>query len=1060
MRKVHAVWALVAVLIAGTVLRLFCIGADGFANDISTFESWTLTLRDHGFAGFYQNAGFADYPPGYLYVLACLSKIYSSIAHGDPNFSILHTLVKLPGILADAVDAVLVYILARRIAPRYALWAAAAVMFNPATLAISAVWGQVDSVAAIGTLAAVVCMDQALRARPWRYTLMVAAWIALAGSIMIKPAPVVVAPFFLAAPLLFGDLRTRIRGYAATAAGIACSLIVVYLLALPFAPDHDFTNVLGWLYQRYQFGSNVYPYNSVNAFNLYAVAGNFWEPDGAHTPLTFGLPLVQWGAGLAIAAILTCAVRFAVVATPEAMIEGVMLASLAFFMFATRMHERYIFNGVLFALVLVVRSRARMIAAAVLSFTLCLNLYYSYVYLNAMAHPQPFVDPRDLIPWMSRPASLANVVVLLALGFQYLGIFSLDDQSARTDAQTAAPANRLSDYFGRLRRRRSFALTEGFAPLTRRDLLVACGLSAASFLFCLYQYWIPAEKIFDEIYYARSGAEYLKHIEQYEWTHPPFTKLVITLSMLLFGGIPHGDASSGWRFLNIVVGALMVGLLYCFVKRVGNSSFAATLAAGMLAVDGFHYVQSRIATPEITVACLSLLSLAAFYRYWTTAQIARVPLPSTAQRRAALPWFFIAALGALAGAAVLIKAAIHANDPAPQTYIAGAVIIVYLQVAAYLAVRLTLLRTQRFACVLTYADGSYLSDGGLVLAAELMPAGLQREAAGRNVHLRDERSGAALTFHPDGTISAEEAGLQKLNARRNGLHLFGTATACGLLAASKWNGLFDLLLIAAIMIATTVWRWRPLVREVFGLPAALRRYPVWGNPRGFPLDLCLAVLFTVPATIYLASYIPYFMLGHDLTDVIVLQHSMYAYHHDLRATHPYQSVWWQWPLLIRPISYYYADLRAAAAHASEQACCVSEILALPNPVIWWTGLVTIPLTAWFAYAERRKGYALIVLAYIAQWLPWIASPRIAFEYHFFPNLALICAANGLMLQRLWHTARAVKPFTDVRRYAVAVWIAAAAAAAVFWFPLVSGMHLTYAAWHARIIDWVPILHWI
>ena len=40
-------------------------------------------------------------------------------------------------------------------------------------------------------------------------------------------------------------------------------------------------------------------------------------------------------------------------------------------------------------------------------------------------------------------------------------------------------------------------------------------------------------------------------------------------------------------------------------------------------LDGFHYVQSRIATPEITVAFFSLLTLYAFYRLWVGTQIAR-----------------------------------------------------------------------------------------------------------------------------------------------------------------------------------------------------------------------------------------------------------------------------------------------------------------------------------------------------------------------------------------------------------------------------------------------------
>ena len=98
-------------------------------------------------------------------------------------------------------------------------------------------------------------------------------------------------------------------------------------------------------------------------------------------------------------------------------------------------------------------------------------------------------------------------------------------------------------------------------------------------------YWFPAEKIFDEIYYARAGEEYLQHREIFEFTHPPLTKLLITFSMMLFGGMHGlGDTSWGWRFMNLVVGALMVLVLYCFAKRMLGSTFFASLAAGLLAL--------------------------------------------------------------------------------------------------------------------------------------------------------------------------------------------------------------------------------------------------------------------------------------------------------------------------------------------------------------------------------------------------------------------------------------------------------------------------------------------
>ncbi len=170
--------------------------------------------------------------------------------------------------------------------------------------------------------------------------------------------------------------------------------------------------------------------------------------------------------------------------------------------------------------------------------------------------------------------------------------------------------------------------------------------------------------------------------------------------------------------------------------------------------------------------------------------------------------------------------------------------------------------------------------------------------------------------------------------------------------------------------------WVPTLRAM-GL-RAVPRPAVWGNPRGFSVDILIAAMLFVGATIYVLTYIPYFALGHGLGDLLGMQKGMFTYHYDLHATHPYSSKWWQWPLLQVPISYYYKDFRTGAAATNGAACCVAEILALPNPAVWWLGLVSVPFVAWLAYRERIKAYALLIVwSYLLQWLPWIASPRIA-----------------------------------------------------------------------------------
>ena len=66
---------IVAIMAIGLIFRLIlAYGIDGlrgsgFGADLGLFNYWADTLAQHGPWGFYANASYADYTPGYLYAL-------------------------------------------------------------------------------------------------------------------------------------------------------------------------------------------------------------------------------------------------------------------------------------------------------------------------------------------------------------------------------------------------------------------------------------------------------------------------------------------------------------------------------------------------------------------------------------------------------------------------------------------------------------------------------------------------------------------------------------------------------------------------------------------------------------------------------------------------------------------------------------------------------------------------------------------------------------------------------------------------------------------------------
>jgi Gpi18-like mannosyltransferase len=1060
------------ILFAGFLIRLVFIHADGFKNDVGTFEAWALTLAEHPMREFYDKAGFADYPPGYFFVLWGVGHVYKLVVHagGDPGYGLLKIFVKLPAILMDLVDGYLIFAIVRRFASlSWAFAAMALFVFNPAVIFISAYWGQVDSVAAGVTLAALLFIVNADRASRTVLALyVVLAWLALAYSILIKPPAIVIIPLLLAFPFATRDGAIRVARLRATGLGILAALVMSYDVAIAFHPALSPIVEFRWLYDRYAYASGVYAYSSVNAFNIYALVHHFWEPDTQLVPdwqlfdRHIGLPQFVWGILLLLVAVGLVVSRYVQRREIVALLEGAMILSLGYFVLSTRMHERYIFNAVALAVPLVFYRRRYLYATFILSATLLGNLIYSLDYLYVMDAKIQGVDAGNLMPFLSHPASFANVIAFFYLGYVFLG--SGSDVLDRVDlgGLTARAGESV---------RRWFAPLEGLSVMSVRDWTIAGALTAGSFVLTFVNYWFPAEKIFDEIYYARAGEEYLQHREIFEFTHPPLTKLIITLSMMLFGGMHGlGDTSWGWRFMNLVVGALMVLVLYCLAKRILGSTIFATIAAGFMLFDGFHFAQSRIATPEITVAFFSLTTLYAFYRYWIASQVRVAPR----FEKAALGPGFVA-LGVLSVLALVLTYAVAGS----QTTAARIVAFLYFELAGYLAIRVFLPRFMKPPPLTSYADGSIVvagaletPDGGVVPAGSqaIVPGETTRVEKGKLAYvdapLRIEyaRGGAERYSTPEGeAVFAPEGTMQtgglKVTASDSRLWFWLLSISAGCLAACKWNGLFDFFvvwLLVAVVVAQPYWS--ALLRGM-GRPAEFR--PAFlGNPRGFSLDVVVGTMLLVGATIYVLSYIPYFTLGHGLGDLVGLQNGMYWYHHNLKATHPYSSEWWQWPLLQIPVSYYYHDYRTGAALADGTKCCVGEILALPNPVVWWLGLLSVPFVGWLAWRERSKGYILLIAAYFIQWLPWIATPRLAFEYHFFPNLAIICIANAILLQRIWRLAEPMRAKYSWPRVVVGTYLAAVLIAFVFWYPVVAGTPLTYNAWSARMLTGLEGNNWI
>ena len=215
----------------------------------------------------------------------------------------------------------------------------------------------------------------------------------------------------------------------------------------------------------------------------------------------------------------------------------------------------------------------------------------------------------------------------------------------------------------------------------------------------------------------------------------------------------------------------------------------------------------------------------------------------------------------------------------------------------------------------------------------------------------------------------DEAGdkLVKKGHWRALLYLFGSGLFIGLAISVKWQGVYALIGLPFLFF-----------------PAWYRVYLRDASVAWRTFGACFAFFIAVPVAVYLLSYIPFVQGANFWDTVFANQLHMFSYHSELVAEHPFASRWWEWPLMIRPV-FYYAN---AASYSLRQG-----ISSFGNPAVWWTGIFATVFALFSLWdkkqAEHRQVLSFLLIAYAAQFVPWVFVYRITFIYHYFPSLPFV-----------------------------------------------------------------------
>ena len=237
----------------------------------------------------------------------------------------------------------------------------------------------------------------------------------------------------------------------------------------------------------------------------------------------------------------------------------------------------------------------------------------------------------------------------------------------------------------------------------------------------------------------------------------------------------------------------------------------------------------------------------------------------------------------------------------------------------------------------------------------------------------------------------------------------------GLGAASKWAAFYTL---AGVLVAA--------------LAVTAHAYASGRVGKGGPLDLLAgrgrnaAFLFlsfaVIPVAIYFAAYLPWFggptaPYGWDLVE---LTKQMYWYHSGLTSPHPAASPWWSWPVVLKPVYWYFGQ-----SDNGNNA----YIYDAGNLVLFWGALVATVWCAIAAVRARSVTLGFVVFALLVQYVAWAPISRVLFFYHYFTALPFYLLALAAGLGHLWETGRMGRAVG---------FLGVAAGAFVYFYPFVSG----------------------
>lgn len=1041
------------------LLRLFLAATTrGFDTDIACFSAWAARIYEGGFANFYAPDVFTDYPPGYIYILYPIGALLHHLQ--IDSFSALGLiLLKMPSILCDITAGVIIYLIGRKHTTEgTAVIISLLYLLNPAVLLNSAVWGQTDSCLTLCVLLLCLLLTEGK---------VIPAGFIFASGLLLKPQMLIFSPVLLYGVYEYGIRASftknvkNIRPFLQIFAGGISAMIVLLLAMLPFG--------LHKVLPQYTDTLTSYPYATVNAYNFWGFLGKNWSSQETVIGNT-GITYANVGTFAIVLLTLLSIILFEWLRKKGHQERYFITASfiiITMFLFSVRMHERYLYPAMVLLFFSCLYCRKYNFVPAYIAITIghTLNVWYVLYHYDASTY---FSTQHETVKWLSGLmllcaayyyyclirlcASRCNAAnydtrntctinqydTIVAPGKCHLTSKNKQKPTDDMRFETQSTPNPMLFFLNPtcLFRPRKPIASKPSKTLVLQDFILICIIT------CMY-----AIVAFSNLGYRNAPeTEYLWNANKTILLHFETSEVPVELCLYLrtekeFSALLQQSAD-GQNWENDQTLSLQNVFTWHQISLVDNQTHVKLTNLFEDAIIGefiFRNTNGEIVTPINASDYPALFdetdTLPETFDYRSSAYFDEIYYFRTANEFITGQPAYENTHPPLGKSLIALGSLLFGTNPFGFRFM-GTLFGVLMLPFLYIFARnitdhrfIASITTLCFAFDFMHYTQTRLAtiDVYIVFFIILMFCFMERY-----LRLSFYDTKLTKTFLPLGLCGIT----------------FGLGIAC------KWSGFYAGAGLAILFFTSLYQRFQEY-RYAYAQPQ--------GSTNGIAhshiiknflpntcktIGFCMLFFVLIPLTIYILSYIPFkdYSQNDLLTRMWNNQFSMYNYHSKLEATHPYSSLWYEWPTMIRPVFYFSKTVGNGLYQG---------ISAFGNPLVWYTAIPAALYTAYIGLFKQNKTARFLCISYLAQFLPWTLISRCTFLYHYFPSIPFLVLMIGFVMTQMHQKIRPQVFYPLCAAYCMAVIIMF-----VMFYPVITGTPVSgeYVSTYLKWMDsWVLII---